>query len=176
MLRKSPDSGLRAIVVWEPVLWSDLTPPLTSVLAHVSDKRVAQFRDPGRLLSADLGRALRARPGEVHDDPDDDDIVWDCVAIYPPGTRWEEALPAPAYINCPVVQRVDNGNDLLKTGEPRRATRLFCRSLRFYPTDAWAFNNRGLAYLKMEKREKARRGPESARTDGAVEASPPRPD
>ncbi len=115
LLRKSPDAGLRAFVVWEPVLWSDLTPPLTKVLARVSDGRVAQFWDPGRLLSADLVQALRARPGEAHDDPDDDDIVWDCVAIYPPGARWEEALPAPAYIDCPVVRVIEEVQRRLST-------------------------------------------------------------
>jgi len=30
------------------------------------------------------------------------------------------------------------------------------------PTDVWALNNRGLAYLKMEKRDKARRDFEEA--------------
>jgi len=35
--------------------------------------------------------------------------------------------------------------------------RLFSKSLRLCPTDVWALNNRGLAYLKLEKREKAQR-------------------
>jgi len=35
--------------------------------------------------------------------------------------------------------------------------RLFSKSLRLYPTDVWALNNRGLAYGKLGKREKARR-------------------
>ena len=49
------------------------------------------------------------------------------------------------------------GNDLLKTGSYRRAARLFSKSLLLYPTDLWALNNRGLAYVKLGKREKARR-------------------
>jgi len=35
------------------------------------------------------------------------------------------------------------GNDLLKTRTYRRAVRLFSKSLRLYPTDVWALNNRG---------------------------------
>ena len=54
------------------------------------------------------------------------------------------------------------GNDLLKTGNYRRAVRLFSKSLRLYSTDVWALNNRGLAYVKLGKREKARRDFEEA--------------
>jgi tetratricopeptide (TPR) repeat protein len=39
---------------------------------------------------------------------------------------------------------------------------LFSKSLRLYPTDVWALNNRGLAYLRLGKREKARRDFEEA--------------
>jgi regulator of sirC expression with transglutaminase-like and TPR domain len=62
-------------------------------------------------------------------------------------------LPA-AYYNY--------GKDLLLQGDPRRAVRYFSKSLRLYPTDVWALNDRGLAYMKMEKREKARRDFEEA--------------
>src|SRR6266849_7460408 len=62
------------------------------------------------------------------------------------------------------------GNDLLREGQYRKAIRRFSKSLRLYPTDVWALNNRGLAYLKMEKREKARRDLEdSLRIDPAFE-------
>ena len=40
--------------------------------------------------------------------------------------------------------------------------RRFSKSLRLYPTDVWAFNNRGLAYMKLGKSEKARRDFEAA--------------
>ena len=106
-MQKSPDAGLRAFVIWEPVLWSDVTPPLTSVLARVSDGRAAQFWDRGRLVSADLLRAIRTERDERQADTPDDAVVWDCAAIYPPGVRWGEALPAPEYIDCPVVEVID---------------------------------------------------------------------
>jgi len=40
--------------------------------------------------------------------------------------------------------------------------RRFSESLRLYPTDVWALNNRGLAYMKLGKSEKARRDFEAA--------------
>ena len=47
---------------------------------------------------------------------------------------------------------------------------MFSRSLRLYPTDVWALNNRGLAYAKLGKRAKARRDFEEAlRIDPAFE-------
>ncbi|HEV8338461.1 MAG TPA: tetratricopeptide repeat protein [bacterium] len=54
------------------------------------------------------------------------------------------------------------GNDLLRQSELRRAVRFFSKSLRLYPGDVWALNNRGLAYLKLGKRMKARRDFEAA--------------
>jgi len=62
------------------------------------------------------------------------------------------------------------GNDLLKNGSSRRAVRLFSKSLHLYPTDVWALNNRGLAYAKLGKREKARRDfKEALRMDSGFE-------
>ncbi len=54
------------------------------------------------------------------------------------------------------------GNDLLASGDYPRAVRVFSRSLRLYPTDVWALNNRGVAYKKLGKIEKARRDFEEA--------------
>jgi regulator of sirC expression with transglutaminase-like and TPR domain len=53
-------------------------------------------------------------------------------------------------------------NDLLRQGEYRQAVRRFSKALRLYPTDVWALNNRGLAYGKLGRREKARRDFEDA--------------
>jgi len=72
---------------------------------------------------------------------------------YAAASSLDHRLPA-AYYN--------HGNDLLAQRDYRRAARLFSRSLRLYPTDVWALNNRGLAYLKVGKQEKARRDFEEA--------------
>ena len=73
--------------------------------------------------------------------------------------EYERALDLDA--RCPAAL-YNYGNDLLKTGSYRRTVRLFSKSLRLYPTDVWALNNRGLAYAKLGKREKARRDFEEA--------------
>ena len=56
----------------------------------------------------------------------------------------------------------NQGNDLSRQGQVRQATRLFSKSLRLYPTDVWALNNRGLAYMKMGKPDVARQDFEAA--------------
>ncbi len=50
----------------------------------------------------------------------------------------------------------NHGNDLLKQGKHRKAVRRFSKSLKLYRTDAWALNNRGLAYLKLDRSDEAR--------------------
>ncbi len=66
----------------------------------------------------------------------------------------------------------NNANDLLAQSDYRRAARLFSKSLRLYPTDVWALNNRGLAYVKMGKLKKARRDFEEAlKTNPGFEAA-----
>jgi hypothetical protein len=108
LLRRTPESSLRVLVVWEPVLWSDLTPPMSSVLGRVSDPRARQFWDRGRLVSAGLLRVLDAghAGGEGGDPPDQDGIVWDAAAIFPAGALWDDALPAPSFIDGPVLHAI----------------------------------------------------------------------
>jgi len=97
------------------------------------------------------------------------------AAEYETALGLDPHLPAAAY---------NYGNDLLRLGKHRRAVRLFSRSLRLYPSDVWALNNRGLAWLKMEKPDKAKRdfqaalaidsGFEAARNNlGSLAVGPP---
>lgn len=101
-----PDAPLRLLVVWEPVIATDVAPPTTSVLARISDGRARQFFDEGRIVSREILRSILAdpdrRPEEHH--LDEDSIVWDYVALFPPGVLWEGAAPAPAFEGAPVVE------------------------------------------------------------------------
>lgn len=54
------------------------------------------------------------------------------------------------------------GNDLLASGDYPGAAKAFTRSLRLFPTDVWALNNRGMADLKRGRIDKARRDFEAA--------------
>jgi hypothetical protein len=83
---------VRALVVWEPVLATDWLSPSTMTLSRLSDTRAAQFWDKGRLVSRSLGEHDRRS------------IVWDYIAVYPPGTLWEDHAPEAPYHGGPVVQ------------------------------------------------------------------------
>jgi len=96
------------MVVWEPVLITDLAPPSTGVLSRLSDTRAAQFWDKElRLSRAMIQTARKHQLLSDEEIPGEGDIVWDFVAIYPPGVTWEELPPVPAYYGYPVVDVID---------------------------------------------------------------------
>ncbi len=75
------------------------------------------------------------------------------AAQYEAARRLDTRFPAALY---------NQANDRLAQGALREAIRLYARSLRLDPADAWALNNRGLAYLRSAKAGKARRDFEAA--------------
>lgn len=109
VLDDNPAAGLSVFVVWEPVVWTDLGPPMTSVLGLVHDRRARQYWDRERVLSEDILRGLRADPARYSlDEPlPDDTIVWDVVAVFPRGQLWDSDFPPPAYYGAPVVEAID---------------------------------------------------------------------
>ena len=60
-------------------------------------------------MSAGLLRVLETRRarGEGADPPEQDGIVWDTVAIYPPGVVWGDSVPAPLYVDGPVIRVIE---------------------------------------------------------------------
>ncbi len=100
-----PDAKLAVLVVWEPVIVTDLGPPGTRTLARVNDARARQFWDPDLSLSAAMLADARRRPDLFPEisEIDDEAVVWDVVATWPPGVRWESAMPPPAWHGFPVV-------------------------------------------------------------------------
>ena len=85
---------IRVLVVWEPVIWSDVAPPTDASTGRVADPRAVQFWDPARAVSRELVRVAGLPP---------DTIVWDFVAIYRPGSRWAERPPEALYHGYPVA-------------------------------------------------------------------------
>ena len=101
---------MSVLVVWEPVLPTDVAPPTTTTLGLVHDPRAMQYWDEGRALSTDLVRSMMANPQHYGVDEHEfsaDTVVWDAVAVFPAGTQWERDLPVPAFMDFPVVQAVD---------------------------------------------------------------------
>ena len=83
---------MRTFVIWEPVLATDWASPSTMTLRRISDPRATQFWDKGRLISHSMGEHDRRS------------VVWDYVAVYPPGAVWEEGPPEAIYHGGPVVR------------------------------------------------------------------------
>src|SRR4051812_45590284 len=83
--------SVRAFVVWEPVLPTDIGPPSTADLARCSDARARQFWDPDGSTS----RAIDPARGEHHK-------VWDWVGVIPPGAKWAERVPGRSFEDGPV--------------------------------------------------------------------------
>ena len=86
-------------VVWEPVLATDLGAPSTATLRRASDTRVSQYWDKEHLVSRLLGEHDRSS------------VVWDYVAVYPPGKLWTDAPPESALSGNPVVRAIDRTRD-----------------------------------------------------------------
>lgn len=105
LLAEFPQAPLHVQVVWEPVLRTDVAPPLTGALALLSDRRVVQYWDPAVLLSADIVRDVNADPGRFgFDEPlPPDFVVWDVVAAFDGAAVWDRGFPAPAYYGGPVA-------------------------------------------------------------------------
>jgi hypothetical protein len=93
-LEGRPGDDVRAFVVWEPILPSDIAPPTSNDLARCHDGRARQFWDENHLVSASLG--------DTHA-PRRKGIAWDYVAVYPPGATWDDKLPKPDFEGGPVV-------------------------------------------------------------------------
>ncbi len=71
-------------------------------LKRLSDLRVSQYWDKEHLVSQAIGEGDR------------ESVVWDYVAIYEPGSRWDQASPKAAYSSVPVVRAIDGTRDAIE--------------------------------------------------------------
>jgi hypothetical protein len=103
-----PEADLRVLVVWLPVLESDVGPPADSARRPLRDPRVTEFWDPDRRVSPRMiDRAMRlVRAKGQEPDFDADVIAWDVAMFFPAGTAWEDPFPTPAWSDAPVEQAV----------------------------------------------------------------------
>ena len=113
MLPEFAGKPVRTLVIWEPVLFTDWTSPSTATLGRISNSAVAQFWDKDRLISHSMGEHDRRS------------IVWDYVAVYPPGSIWDDHPPEAAYSGGPVVRVIDETRaalvQALKGGKAQQA-------------------------------------------------------
>ena len=97
---------MQVFVVWQPMLATDVAPPVTAVLRRVSDARARQYWDPNHLLARQLAADAR-RPQPEPECCERSGILWDLAAVYPAGSRWEERLPPATFFNGPVADVAD---------------------------------------------------------------------
>ena len=111
-LATAGSADLKVFVVWEPVLSTDWGPPNAAALGRIGDRRVSQFWDRPHALSA----AIRAAgdPRVLGERRLKGDIVWDYVAVFPPGVRWDERYPVPEYAGAPVLDIIDEARPFLR--------------------------------------------------------------
>jgi hypothetical protein len=96
-------------VVWEPVILTDWYAPGSGVLARVSDSRAKQFWDRNLLLSEAIKQSLERRGSEhlTRIREEGRGVVWDIVALFPQGVRWETDFPEPIFFGAPVVDAIE---------------------------------------------------------------------
>lgn len=115
LIEKIPDTQLRVLVIWEPILWTDLKKPSGSILARLSDLRVVQFWDHDHLVAQALREILpKEQEKDINPDPLSDPILWDVVGIYPPGKTWTDRLPTPSFFDGPVYDVVSRMKEILE--------------------------------------------------------------
>jgi hypothetical protein len=113
-----PGKKARLFVVWMPVLATDFGPPSTGTMARVPDRRAAQYWDPKHAISQRFIAVAKAHPDWLAGDERTEVsrpgfVVWDFVAIWKPGARWDSELPRPDFHGGPVVHVIDPFRDAL---------------------------------------------------------------
>lgn len=119
VLTSRPDAAVRVFVVWEPILITDLAPPLSTVLQRIPDLRARQFWDPGHVLSAQMKKDARP-PQPVQDCCERSGHLWDLAAVYPPGATWSDGMPPATIFNGPVVDLTDPLTTALSPTKPSK--------------------------------------------------------
>ena len=93
---------MRVFVVWEPILTTDWSAPSTFALHRVRDGRVQQYWDPEHVVAKQLSADARA-PQPSPECCEQDGILWDLAAVYPPGASWAAQMPTAVVFNGTVV-------------------------------------------------------------------------
>jgi hypothetical protein len=109
LLAEFPHARLRVLVVWEPVLRSDIAAPMSPVLGLLKDRRVAQYWDPERVISTDLVRSVNEAPVRFGRDEafPEGFVAWDVVAVFSRSAKWDRYPPVPVHSDGPVVHAIE---------------------------------------------------------------------
>ena len=106
ILKDNPKASIRVFAVWEPILPTDISKPISIVLSRLSDSRVTQFWDKGHVLATRM--AADARPPQpTQECCVRNNHLWDLVAFYPANVKWESQMPTAMVFDGPVVRIED---------------------------------------------------------------------
>lgn len=119
------DGPATVLAVWEPISPSDPL-PTNRMIGNLRDRRVHQLWDPEHVMSDEMRASEAAHPSSIPQarlrmDKQDSGILYDTVALFAPGARWEATLPAPVYLDgglAAVLDEVHRRLDAM-TREPR---------------------------------------------------------
>jgi hypothetical protein len=91
------------LVVWEPILATDWRSPGSGTLRRISDPRASQFWDPKHLVSKELSRIAKAKPGQPQPECcQEQGFFWDDAILYAPRTQWKD-MPVALFWNGQVT-------------------------------------------------------------------------
>jgi len=109
LLADHPESDVRVIVIWLPVIPSDTGPPTNKVRKPLRDPRVVEFWDPELWASPRMMQraVLMAQARGQEPDFDPDGIAWDLIGLFPAGVGWEDPFPKPNWWGAPVVDSLE---------------------------------------------------------------------
>jgi len=105
---------LIVLVVWEPILLTDWTPPSRSTLARVSDPRARQFWDPQHLVAEQVSRMAKEQTSLP--EPDcckEKGFDWDEAILYASHRRSKNSR-VPAFWNGPVYRAIPGLENALR--------------------------------------------------------------
>jgi hypothetical protein len=109
---------VRVFAVWEPILVTDLAPPVNAVLGRLTDPRVQQYWDRRHALSDRMTRDARP-PQPAQDCCERAGHLWDLAAVYPPGALWSDRMPTATIFNGTVLDIADQIGEALAPIAPR---------------------------------------------------------
>jgi len=82
------------------------------VLNRLSDRRVTQFWDKGHVLTTRMAQDARS-PQPKQECCISKNHLWDLVAVYGAGAKWEAQMPTAVVFNGPVVYVADQIRETL---------------------------------------------------------------
>ena len=110
-----PGAKAKVFVVWEPITFGDFNLPPDSALQRIPDNRAAQYFDRNHLVSKALLVQMLAHGVTGEDYFVRAKNVWDTVAVFAPGIKWEMGTGAsPEFVGAPVLSSGEQLAGLLR--------------------------------------------------------------